>query len=173
MMDSLNDTEGLEKPTSEYHWEIGLLFFSDQVNRILSFVPRCLRGSLSEVDSNESTGKFIVIDDVVFLGQFHEEDDIMFDHFEALAEKYHDRFTFGFTTVDPGMSIGVSCYNNKDQLQYSISQNLDVIGSLESFIKMCTKPLIPEITRRNELEYLQVCDLFSFYNLSNSLLISL
>lgn len=76
------------------------------------------------------------------------------DRFKAMAERYRDRFTFAvLETADHQPEW--SCYNNVNDVQRS-AVDLDSLESLEKFIQTCSRPLIPELTRRNEMEYTTV-----------------
>jgi protein disulfide-isomerase A1 len=60
-------------------------------------------------------------------------------------------------TIVPHPPAGIGCYNNLDNKQHS-STELDKIEALEEFVKLCSTPLIPELTRRNDVQYLKVRD---------------
>jgi protein disulfide-isomerase A1 len=47
------------------------------------------------------------------------------------------------------------CFNNIDEEEHT-TEPFATVGGLEAFIKRCSAPLIPELTRVNEAEYVQV-----------------
>lgn len=124
-----------------------------QSHRIIPFLRRVLRPTISPLDNNNITS-FLSVDDIVFIGHIYPADENVLDRFNALAGKYHDRFSFGLTSV-PTPPSAIGCYNNADNIQKA-SADLTTIESLSSFVKQCSTPLVPELSRRNELAYLKV-----------------
>ncbi|KAK0724359.1 hypothetical protein B0H67DRAFT_103111 [Lasiosphaeris hirsuta] len=117
---------------------------------ISGFLQRMLRPAVSHVGSKNTTS-FLVDDDVVFVAQSAPGDTTLRDRFTTVAEKYRDRYSFAISSDASQQSI-VTCYNNPDDLQRSTIE-LANPASLEAFIKLCATPLIPELTRRNEMTY--------------------
>jgi len=94
------------------------------------------------------------------------------ERFAKAAEKYHDRFSFAIS-LDDHPHVGqqqqdnteeetrtaITCYNIPDELQRSISvaELQSHPGAMDLFVRTCSTPLIPELTRRNEVSYYQVC----------------
>lgn len=124
---------------------------------ILGFLRRSLHPILSKVDDKNITS-FISIDDVVFVGHIAPDDKAL-GWFHEAAVRYHDRFSFAVVVesnrVTTHHPLSVTCYDNLDDLQHSITE-LESRELLESFIKLCSTPLIPEMTRRNELSFYEV-----------------
>lgn len=119
---------------------------------IISFLRRCVRPVISELDSKNVTS-FLTIDDIVFVAHLTPEDENLFLRYEDIADKYHDRFSFGRVPI-PKAPSGIACYNNLDNMQHTVSVELETVEALERFVKLCSTPLVPELTRRNEFEYL-------------------
>lgn len=121
--------------------------------RIIAYLRRALRPIMSTVDSKNITS-FRSIDDVVFVAHLRPHDTNVHDRFEALAGQYRDRSSFAVAS-DAQDQSGITCYNNLDEVQMSTAE-LSAVESLENFVRLCSAPLIPELTRRNELQYLSV-----------------
>ncbi len=49
----------------------------------------------------------------------------------------------------------MECYNNVDGVQRSTAE-FPSPNSIEGFVRLCATPLIPEMTRRNELSFYEV-----------------
>ena len=125
--------------------------------RIISFLRRALRPTLQEVNDKTLTS-FQTVDDMVFLGQLDPNDKSLNKRYRDLADQYRDRYSFGIARPPrQGHSI-VRCFNNIDDEQY-VADELGIVEGLENFVKKCSAPLIPELTRTNEAEYAQVCPL--------------
>ncbi|KAK3385559.1 thioredoxin-like domain-containing protein [Podospora didyma] len=122
---------------------------------IQGYLRRALRPTVSHVTKKNETS-FLLADDVVFVAYFAHSDSNLRERFAAVANKYRDRFSFGLSSDNDGKrqeSI-LTCHNNPDQLQRSIAE-LSTADSLEGFVKLCATPLIPELTRRNEVSFYQ------------------
>ncbi|KAK3348889.1 hypothetical protein B0T25DRAFT_609157 [Lasiosphaeria hispida] len=117
---------------------------------INGFLQRMLRPAVSHVSSKNTTS-FLVGDEVVFVAQSAPGDTSLGGRFTTVAEKYRDRYSFAVSS-DASQLSTVICYNNPDDLQRSTTE-LASPASLEAFIKLCAMPLIPELTRRNEITY--------------------
>lgn len=94
---------------------------------------------------------------MVFVGNIAPGDKAIV-RFRAAAARYRDRFSFAVVESNSGTThrpSSVACYNNLDDLQHSTSE-LESQEPLESFIKLCSTSLIPEMTRRNELSFYEV-----------------
>ncbi len=120
--------------------------------RIVPFLRRSLRPTLSPLDDRNITS-FLAVDDVVFVAHLAPGDANLADRFARLADKYRDRHSFALGP--PQRQSAVVCYNNQDDEQHSTSQ-LETVESLEAFVALCARPLIVDLTRRNELEYMNV-----------------
>ena len=71
----------------------------------------------------------------------------------TIAEQYHDRYSFGIGSVQQRPTM--ECYNNVDGVQRSTTE-FPSPTSIETFVRLCATPLIPEMTRRNELSFYEV-----------------
>ncbi|KAK4154512.1 hypothetical protein C8A00DRAFT_42734 [Chaetomidium leptoderma] len=116
---------------------------------VKGFLRRTGRPAVSSVTDKNATA-FQSIDDVVLIGHFGLRDAHLRQHFTTTAERYHDRYSFALAGAQQGPRV--DCYNNLDGLQRSMTE-FPSPGSIESFVKLCSTPLIPELTRRNELSF--------------------
>lgn len=124
---------------------------------ILGFLQRTSRPVLSHVNGQNATN-FQHIDDVVFIGYFPSNSKHLLESFTSLARKYHDRFSFALATgaqQKEQQQPTLRCYNNADGLHRTTAE-LSGSASIEAFINLCSTPLIPEMTRRNELSFYEV-----------------
>ncbi|KAK1750081.1 thioredoxin-like fold protein [Echria macrotheca] len=119
--------------------------------RIHTFLNRSLRPTVREVGVNQVT-PLLGDDDVVFIAHL-PAGDVLRDRFRALATKYHDQYSFILSGPLKGLSI-FQCVNNIDEEEHTLT-DFSTVNSLEAFVKLCSAPLIPELTRRNEAEYMQ------------------
>ena len=120
---------------------------------IIAFLRRVRRPVITRLDHQNITS-FLNIDDIVIVAHLTPDDENLSQRFESVANKYRDRFSFGATEI-PAPPAGIGCYNNVDNIQTSTSE-LSTAESLLDFVKRCSAPLIPQLTRRNELQYLKV-----------------
>ncbi|KAK3312758.1 hypothetical protein B0H66DRAFT_568848 [Apodospora peruviana] len=119
---------------------------------IKGFMRRSLRPAVSQVDDKNITS-FTSIDDVVFIGHIPASDQLV-ERFRTVAEKYRDRYSFAIAGKRSAASV--ECHNNLDGLQHHLTADHLSTSSpseLEAFIKTCSTPLIPELTRRNEMSF--------------------
>ncbi|KAK0705779.1 hypothetical protein B0T21DRAFT_377548 [Apiosordaria backusii] len=121
---------------------------------INSFVQRQSRPVISYVN-DKSMPSFQKSDDITFIGHFGPTERQLKEDFTKLAKQYHDRFSFAIATyVVP--KLLVECFNNIDEISLSATNNdLANPGALQHFILSCSAPLVPEMTRRNEMEFFQ------------------
>ncbi|KAK3937811.1 hypothetical protein QBC46DRAFT_391644 [Diplogelasinospora grovesii] len=122
-----------------------------KASSIVGFLRRCLRPTVSQLNADTPAAS-VLTDDVVFIGDFQPEDASIRARFEATAKKYRDRFTFAVNTGHHRPPSSLACHNNLDGLDHS-TDNLASVESLENFVKLCSHPVIPELTRRNEMMY--------------------
>jgi len=129
---------------------------------ISAFLRRALRPAPSPLTQDNLTA-FTSIDEIVVLGHLGDKETTLGQRFYAMAKKYHDRFSFGVISSDglaksPDESSRVICYNNLDDEQHSLSyaELSASLDALELLIKRCSTPLIPKLTRRNEMELFSV-----------------
>jgi protein disulfide-isomerase A1 len=121
---------------------------------IRAFLDRTRRPAVSSVNTENATA-FQSSDDVVFIGHFGPRDTKLQQSFTLAAEKYRDRYSFAIATAQQQQGPTVECYNNPDNIKRSTAE-FSRPTLIESFIKLCSTPLIPELTRRNELSFYQV-----------------
>lgn len=128
-----------------------------KASAILGFLRRSLHPILSKVDDKNITS-FIFIDDVVFVGNIASGDKAL-DRFHAAAARNCDRFSFAVVIKRNGGTTNqlssVTCCNNPDNFKHSTAE-LESRESIDSFIKLCSTSLIPEMTIRNELSFYEV-----------------
>lgn len=97
--------------------------------------------------------QFSESDDITVLVTTQPKNSKFLARIDALAATYRDRYSFA---VVDGAVTTVTCYNNVDSTQHQ-GQNLEQISSLEKLVQACAEPLIPQLTRRNEMKYVSVC----------------
>jgi protein disulfide-isomerase A1 len=103
----------------------------------------------------------LTIDDIVFVAHLTSQDKDLYTRVETLARKYHDRYSFAVANIAQPPA-GIGCYNNLDNIQRSTAQ-LDSVDALAVFVKECTIPVIPRLTRRNEAAYLKAGKSLVYY----------
>ena len=118
----------------------------------MPFLRRSLRPTISHLDDKNITS-FLSIDDVVFVAHVASGDSHTLGRFTSLAEKFRDRFSFAIGP--PQHQSALDCFNTQDDEQHS-TVDLGTVEALNSFVKLCSTPLIVELTRRNEMEYMNV-----------------
>lgn len=129
---------------------------------IVPFLRRSFRPAVFEITETSLVG-FMTIDDLVVVAHVHPDDDQLYERYRRLAQHYRDRFSFGvaFTppesvSKDKRTSSVVRCYNNADDEQHELTGDAlhAHLGALETFVtQTCAAPLIPELTRRNEADF--------------------
>jgi hypothetical protein len=113
------------------------------------------RSPVSTVTESNITS-FASTDDIVFIGQFSDDDHALQDIYVDVAHQYRDRHSFALGPAS-AQSSSLQCINNADQEQISTTgAQLSNLAAIENFVKQCAQPLIPELTRRNEAEYMRV-----------------
>ncbi|KAK4166980.1 hypothetical protein QBC43DRAFT_376923 [Cladorrhinum sp. PSN259] len=115
---------------------------------ILQFLERSNRPPISHVTANNITA-FQSVDDVVFVGHLGSEPDQ--EIFTTVAQKYSDRYSFALSSRPNSDSAVIECFNNPDSTSHSTSDI--TVRNLDAFVKLCSTPLIAEMTRSNELDY--------------------
>ncbi|KAK1760233.1 hypothetical protein QBC47DRAFT_448781 [Echria macrotheca] len=129
-----------------------------RTSSIVSFVKRMTTRPCNEIPTIDASeiSTFLSSDEVTFLAHLPSTS-LIREHFEAQAKKYRDRYTFGITsdTRDGGR---IECYNREDEMHHVLEvKEIGLVPSegIETFVKKCATPLIPELTRRNEMEIYQ------------------
>lgn len=95
---------------------------------------------------------FVSSDDIVIIASISTSDTRLLSAFTDFAHGYRDRYTFAVTEAE---STSVTCTNKVDSVQHSTTDTENV-NSLHEILQMCTEPLIPALTRRNEMRYMGV-----------------
>ena len=120
---------------------------------------RSERPIVSNLDKNNFTA-FKSVDDAVFIAYTGSGNGEIKASFTTLASRNRDRFTFGIISSSAlakanDIPLGcIVCYKAEGEKETLCGQSrLDI---LQEFVEKSTAPLIGEMTRRNELKYLQV-----------------
>ncbi|KAK3387880.1 thioredoxin-like domain-containing protein [Podospora didyma] len=114
------------------------------------FLRRALRPTVLDM-GGPAVDAMTLLDDVVIMAHPDPDDDSLYERFTALAKRYRLRFSFIMSTqIQAGSAL--TCYNNLDDEKHMTSE-LATIQALEDFVKLCSDPLIPELTRQNEVQY--------------------
>jgi protein disulfide-isomerase A1 len=122
-----------------------------KVASITAFLRRSSHPAVSYVTDKNVTA-FHSIDDVVIVGRFKGGSNLR-QQFMTVAEQYSDRFSFALG--EPQQGAQMECFNNPDDIQRATAEFPSPV-SIEAFVKLCSTPLIPELTRRNELSFYEV-----------------
>lgn len=104
--------------------------------------------------TEEAIHNFQKADAVVLVAHVAAQDDGLQARLPNVAKHYRDRYSFGMVPSEDRFS-SLSCHNNLEGVQYSVN-DLSTVDSLSMLLRECTKPLVPEMTRRNEMELLNV-----------------
>lgn len=112
-----------------------------------------MRPATTALDSEKKTVAFQSSDDYAVVARINPQDQHVKILYDTLASQYRDRLSFGSAETDK--TTTVTCYNNRDSQQFTIS-DLTAIDALPQLIESCLTPVIGEFTRTNEMKYLQV-----------------
>ncbi|KAK3906051.1 hypothetical protein C8A05DRAFT_41118 [Staphylotrichum tortipilum] len=115
---------------------------------ITAFLRRSTHPAVSYVTDKNATA-FHSIDDVVLVGRFKRGTNLR-QQFMIVAKQYSDRYSFAL--AEPQQGTQMECFNNADDVQLFTTEFPGPM-SIEAFVKLCSTPLIPELTRRNELSF--------------------
>ncbi|KAK0723297.1 thioredoxin-like domain-containing protein [Lasiosphaeria miniovina] len=114
------------------------------------FIHRALQPFV--IETVESTaGALRLLDDVVIMAHPLPDDWSLYERFKALAKQYRDRYSFVVSSPIQDTSA-LACYNNVDDEKH-VTTEVATVQALEDFVKLCSDPLIPELTRQNEVQY--------------------
>ena len=133
--------------------------WTDFLRRIVSYVRRSRLPVLSTLESTDVSG-FKIIDEHVFIACLNPEDADIKSIYEELAGRNHHRFTFGIVT-DTSLATAENIHSLSFLGYHSVGAGQEALTgewrlrSLEAFVERTTLPLIGELTRRNEMKYLQ------------------
>ncbi|KAK3356775.1 hypothetical protein B0T25DRAFT_578946 [Lasiosphaeria hispida] len=116
------------------------------------FLRRTFRPAVFEADE-QMADQLTLLDDVVIRGHIHPDDWNLYDRFYDFAKKYKDDYSFVVTPPGYGATRSrLTCVNNPDDVKHETYETT-AVEALEKFVKLCSEPLIPEITRRNRKDY--------------------
>ncbi|XXG96354.1 hypothetical protein Hte_002636 [Hypoxylon texense] len=130
-----------------------------RASSILSYIKRAARPSVTNL-KNEKIQAFESSDDYVVVARINSQDAHIKTAYNTLASQYQDRLSFG--SAETTSATTVSCFNNQDSQQFTIS-DLTAIDALPKLIESCLTPVIGEFTRANEMKYLQSGKSLVFY----------
>jgi protein disulfide-isomerase A1 len=122
------------------------------VHRIVSFLKRAGRPAITVLDE-EKGANFQSVDETVIIARINSRDEHITTAFKTIASQFRDRASFG--SLDTLGSTTVTCYNNRDEQKFTLS-DLTAVDALPKLVESCMTPLIGEFTRANEIKYLQV-----------------
>jgi hypothetical protein len=121
-------------------------FVQDDEVVFVGYLPRC---SPDTVDSVNGAGNEVEGERCQARQRFRE-----------VARRYKDRYSFGIFDTEEREEIQgrVECYNVLDDVKREVAaEELEKRGGWQKFVQGCTERVIPELTRRNEIGYYQVC----------------
>ncbi|KAL3960325.1 hypothetical protein ACCO45_005442 [Purpureocillium lilacinum] len=116
--------------------------------------------------TNEKLDAFASSDSVVFIAHLGRDDGSTASRLSSLADAYRDRYSFGVAQGSLSDQSTLQCHNNEDGMQHR-RVDFDHPGALEALLATCAEPLIPEMSRRNELKYTQHAGRSIVYYLSD------
>lgn len=117
------------------------------------FLRRVLAPQPLEIGiDDDNVGSLSLLDDVVIIAHPRADDWDFWDRFKALTKHYRDRYSFILSLSGGKKKSSLVCYNNIDDRKHETFEVANV-ESFEAFVKLCSEPLVPELTRRNEAEY--------------------
>lgn len=122
-----------------------------RASAIVSFLKRAVRPTITVLDE-EKVANFQSVDETVLVAHMNPRDEHIVTAFKIMASRFRDRASFG--SVDTAGTTTVTCYNNRDEQKFTLS-DLSAIDALSKLFESCTTPLIGEFTRANEMKYLQ------------------
>ena len=93
------------------------------------------------------------MDDVVFVCHLNPDDLNVYNRYKDIAEQYRDRFSFGLGGPVQQHSV-LRCSNNVDDEQH-MTDELGSVEAMTDFVQLCSTPLIPELIRKNEAQFMQ------------------
>lgn len=130
------------------------------ISSIASFINRATLPVVSTVDGRNITA-FKSIDEIVFIAYMAPEHVQFESAFLSIATSNHHRFSFGISTsssfvgADKIALPSIVCYKAQEGEQEVLSGESGV-DAMEAFVETATTPLIGQMTRRNEMKYLNV-----------------
>ncbi|CAK7235367.1 tRNA (adenine(58)-N(1))-methyltransferase non-catalytic subunit trm6 [Sporothrix curviconia] len=131
---------------------------------LTSFLRRSARPLLSSVDDKNLTALLAADpDEIVVVAQYGTDDSTFPERYSQLARTYFDRYTFATgpslsspSSASSSSSSSVSCYRGGEKLAIrTVGELAHATTALASFlVDVCAAPLVVDLTRRNELQYL-------------------
>jgi hypothetical protein len=131
---------------------------------ILQYVARSSLTTVS-ILNKRNIKDFQAVDEAVFIAYPAPDDRNLHSSFQSLAMGNCDRFSFGIADASLGTTDNISpscvvCYKTLSGEQKRLCGE-SKLEALENFMETVTEPLVGEMTRRNEMKYLKVYNLFS------------
>ncbi|CAK7219560.1 tRNA (adenine(58)-N(1))-methyltransferase non-catalytic subunit trm6 [Sporothrix eucalyptigena] len=123
---------------------------------ITSFLRRAAHPSISSVD-DKSLLTLLDADtnEITFVAQYGADDVTLAGRFVELAKGHADRHTFAvFKSPAKKTASSVTCYRGSTQLAVRSGPKLATTTALDTFLELCTAPLVVDLNRRNELRYM-------------------
>lgn len=111
------------------------------------------RPVVSRLDAKNASS-FISVDDIVIVAHLDQENKGLEERFTKAAQQFRDRYSFAIRRRK-GHGASLECMNNVNFEQLSVTDLSDPLA-IDTFVKQCAQPLVPEFTRRNELQYSKV-----------------
>lgn len=121
---------------------------------ITAFLRRALRPSVSTLTDKNSTS-FLAIDDVVVVAHIAASDTTTLSRFRNLATWYKDRYSFAVQELEGEGKPWLACANVPDDESHETVE-LEKVNAMERFVEKCASPLVVELTRRNEMQLLNM-----------------
>lgn len=120
------------------------------------YLHRILSPQPLEIEVNsENLPSLSQTDNIVIIASLRADDWDFYDRFKALTKTYRDRYSFILSLAGGKKHSSLECFNNIDDVKHETFE-IEAVDALENFVKLCSEPLIPELTRRNEAEYTSV-----------------
>ncbi|KIX93014.1 uncharacterized protein Z520_11287 [Fonsecaea multimorphosa CBS 102226] len=142
-----------------------------KASAIVPFVRRASLPAVSVVNIKNLTD-LTGIDRVTFVAYVKEDDHAMRSRFKKVAETFRDQFVFGITNdkrlaekeniAFPSIIAYKTDVGDQEVLQGSVTRS-----AIEKFILEAGKPLIDELTRRNEISYMSSHKLLAYVFVTN------
>lgn len=126
-----------------------------KASAITSFLRRSLRPTISRLDDKNITS-FLSIDDVVVVAHIAPDDTATMGRFESLATWYRDRYSFAVQPLKGEGRPWLACFNVPDDEGSELVELEGRVDAMERFVEKCATPLVVELTRRNEMQLLNM-----------------
>lgn len=127
------------------------------MSSIEKFVARINRDVVSTIQ-NHDADSFASLDDIAIVASMPNSNLGFLSLFTDFAHEYRDRYSFAVMEAE---STSVTCTNKIDLTQHSTAE-MENVNALREILRICTEPLIPALTRRNEMNYMSVSAAFAW-----------